>query len=268
MMPHAEADKAPVFSSNHHSSQPFHYSLDDFSVANGDESVNFLAPNFSDTSIDLEVQSSPSNWYAPTSMGIEIPPTPPLCENAYPSSARPLSHSTFPSYRGSAEAHYTIPRPSNTHSHRDIGAYRSPPPSDAGSSPRPAAGLTASASTLPSRLHHTERSLSHDTRITITHKDDDAKPPSPLLHVATRSRSQAVMQVLLRRGVAAIDERDSEGRTALHIAVELGDEVLVRLLLGQGADTQAKDVQGRLALHYAVEKGQCEVVEMLLDHIT
>jgi ankyrin repeat protein len=77
-----------------------------------------------------------------------------------------------------------------------------------------------------------------------------------------------VIQVLLRRGVAAIDERDSEGRTALHIATELGDEVLVRLLLGQGADTRVKDAHGRLALHYAVEKGQCEVVEMLLDHNT
>ena len=62
-----------------------------------------------------------------------------------------------------------------------------------------------------------------------------------------------------------IDDRDAGGRTALHLAAELGDETLVSLLLGQGADSQLRDYRGRLPVYYAVEKGHHEAVELLID---
>jgi ankyrin repeat protein len=74
-----------------------------------------------------------------------------------------------------------------------------------------------------------------------------------------------VIRVLFRRGVVSIDDRDAEGKTALHVAAELGDEALVGLLLDKGASSQLQDYRGRLAVYYAVEKGHHEVVELLLD---
>lgn len=98
-----------------------------------------------------------------------------------------------------------------------------------------------------------------------TRSDAEGQQPEPLLHVAMRSRNRAVVQVLLQRGAVAVDERDVEGRTALHIAAGLGDGAMIGVLLANGADTQARDVRGHLALYYAVEQGHCEVVERLLD---
>ena len=93
-------------------------------------------------------------------------------------------------------------------------------------------------------------------------------PPSsvpPLLHTATRSRNRSVMATLLRHGACSVDERDGQGRTALHVAAELGDEALVLLLLHHGADAQLCDDLGQNALYHAVLAGNNDVLEVLLE---
>ena len=52
----------------------------------------------------------------------------------------------------------------------------------------------------------------------------------------------------------------------LHEAAYYGDETLVRLLIGNGADVTVKDRRGSTPLHKAAESGQKVVVQLLLDH--
>ncbi|KAF2231046.1 ankyrin [Viridothelium virens] len=86
----------------------------------------------------------------------------------------------------------------------------------------------------------------------------------PLLHTAARSRNSRIVETLLRRGVAAVNERDEDGRTALHIAAGLGDETTMSLLLSHGAHPCLRDLRGQNALYIAVSEGHQNVVELLL----
>ncbi|MCG3109180.1 putative ankyrin repeat protein [Metallosphaera sp. J1] len=49
-----------------------------------------------------------------------------------------------------------------------------------------------------------------------------------------------------------VNERDGKGRTPLHMAVDEGDEEMIRYLLRLGADPNARDDQGLTPLHLAV----------------
>jgi ankyrin repeat domain-containing protein 50 len=48
---------------------------------------------------------------------------------------------------------------------------------------------------------------------------------------------------------AYVEAKDSNGRTALHVAARNWHEVVVWLLLEKGADVEAKDDNGWTALH-------------------
>lgn len=69
--------------------------------------------------------------------------------------------------------------------------------------------------------------------------------------------------MLLQHGADAL-RRDSNGSAALHLAAELGNESLVRLLL-QAMDPDVVDYTRRTALQKAVEAEKEEVVELLLS---
>lgn len=106
------------------------------------------------------------------------------------------------------------------------------------------------------------------TSTSSTHEDAPMISSSvqpPLLHVAVHSKNRNTLATLLRHG-ALIDERDLEGRTALHIAAGLGDEVLVSLLLKYGASAEIRDAKGINPLYVAVSEGYNEIVEILLSH--
>jgi ankyrin repeat protein len=51
--------------------------------------------------------------------------------------------------------------------------------------------------------------------------------------------------------------------TALHRAAEFGHDTVVRLMLEEGADVEAKNGNGETALHVAARRGHEAVVQLL-----
>jgi ankyrin repeat protein len=70
-----------------------------------------------------------------------------------------------------------------------------------------------------------------------------------------------VIELLIERG-AGIDAADDRGRTALMIAAERGDAVMVETLMGRGADRDLRDKTGKTARDFA---GNAAVREKLAD---
>jgi ankyrin repeat protein len=73
--------------------------------------------------------------------------------------------------------------------------------------------------------------------------------------------SHALVRLLLNRGFSP-DAR-MNGDTALHIAAELGNTELVRLLVQHGADVSAKNTRGETPLAVATRSGQKAVAPLL-----
>lgn len=77
----------------------------------------------------------------------------------------------------------------------------------------------------------------------------------PLLHIPIENGNEVIVRMLIDSG-ADIDERDSVGgSTALHVAVRSKRENLLRLLVESGADVNAEDDLGRTPLYEAVANG-------------
>ena len=60
------------------------------------------------------------------------------------------------------------------------------------------------------------------------------------MHLAARWGHEAVVRLLVEQG-ADVEARDENGWTVLHWAAEYGHEAVVRLLVEQGADVEARD---------------------------
>ena len=136
-------------------------------------------------------------------------------------------------------------------SHHGLGVHRSPPSTQlALCHPPHTGGLLHNASSL--------EQLSLETGQTL-------EPVEPLLHAAVRSRNRTVVAMLIQRGAVAVNDRDGDGTTALHIATELGDEAIVSLLLDYGADSSARDSRGKDPLFLAVSAGHTGIVDVMLD---
>lgn len=54
-------------------------------------------------------------------------------------------------------------------------------------------------------------------------------------------------------------------KTGLHLAIEMGDSILVALLLGKGSKVHLRDNKGRAALNVAVQTGNKEVLSLLAN---
>jgi ankyrin repeat protein len=85
-----------------------------------------------------------------------------------------------------------------------------------------------------------------------------------VLHRAADSGNVSICRLLLSRG-ADIGIIDLSGKTALHVAVESGNEDTVQAML-QDQDSNVRDTRGRTALFPAVENRDVSVVKLLIDH--
>ncbi|UKZ64975.1 uncharacterized protein TrAtP1_006178 [Trichoderma atroviride] len=126
--------------------------------------------------------------------------------------------------------------------------------------------------------------MSAGAHFDVTHRDSCGRT---LLYKAILSSDKELTELLVKRG-ADINEKDEEGRTALHIAVALAtDNELISafwkppdksrivahlwlrknlcgVLLGLGADASAKTTNGLTVLHIAADAGIYRLIERLV----
>ncbi|MDR2419893.1 MAG: ankyrin repeat domain-containing protein, partial [Puniceicoccales bacterium] len=85
------------------------------------------------------------------------------------------------------------------------------------------------------------------------------------LHIAANMGYTAVARTLLANGVEVNKPRDGDKQTALHFAARYGKNDIVRMLLDKDADVNAQDGFNWTALHIAAKFNHIAVIEALLD---
>jgi hypothetical protein len=74
------------------------------------------------------------------------------------------------------------------------------------------------------------------------------------------------VNIMIERNADIVNERDYELNTPLHFAIFKGNNVIMRLLLQNGADVNAQNVRGDTPLHWAVyPPGNIAAVNTLLE---
>lgn len=87
-----------------------------------------------------------------------------------------------------------------------------------------------------------------------------------ILHLAARNGDGTLFEILLRtKGVELKNARDGQERTPLWVAAQGGHVKIVELLLGTGAENDARNRFKQTPLRMAAQHGHCAVVKMLLE---
>ena len=68
-----------------------------------------------------------------------------------------------------------------------------------------------------------------------------------------------------RKDENLINSKDGHHRTPLHMCASNGNDAIFWQLLSHGANIDAKDEQGATALHRAVDAGNNEICRLMLD---
>jgi uncharacterized protein len=78
---------------------------------------------------------------------------------------------------------------------------------------------------------------------------------------------RAIVEFLLERGAdVSLAARNAQKVTAMHAGASRGGAEIVKMLLGAGADPNARQHGGYVPLHSAAANGDAAVVELLLKH--
>ncbi|OAF69319.1 Ankyrin repeat domain-containing protein 44 [Intoshia linei] len=84
-------------------------------------------------------------------------------------------------------------------------------------------------------------------------------------HLATRAGNLSVVSLILSKSTEQMVICDRKGRSGIHHAASHGHHQMISLLLGQGAEIDAKDKTGMTMLHYACKFGHIDMVKQLID---
>ena len=86
----------------------------------------------------------------------------------------------------------------------------------------------------------------------------------PIHFLATHGLA-AIIDYMLNKSAVDVRLRVEDGRTALHMGIENGHEMVVHRLLANGADPDAATADGRNPLQLALESGNVAITERLLE---
>ncbi|NXY71309.1 IKBZ inhibitor, partial [Glareola pratincola] len=89
-----------------------------------------------------------------------------------------------------------------------------------------------------------------------------------LLHKAVAQGRRALTYALAQRfaSLNKINEKDAENRTALHLAAEKNQHLMVSDLISLGANVNEQDSLGKTPLHLCAENGYLRVLEVLKNY--
>ncbi|KAL6717826.1 hypothetical protein ACLMJK_003911 [Lecanora helva] len=93
---------------------------------------------------------------------------------------------------------------------------------------------------------------------------DDGYEKDSFLHIAASEGHEEILRILIENGVD-VNARCRNCRTALQVAVKLGHYQIAKTLLDLGADMNAKDEDGDTALCLAIRHDETESLRLLLD---
>ncbi|NXD42685.1 IKBZ inhibitor, partial [Copsychus sechellarum] len=112
------------------------------------------------------------------------------------------------------------------------------------------------------QLHREENFLRNIPEEKLLAPDENG---NRLLHKAVAQGRRALTFALAQRfaSLNKIDEKDAEERTALHLAAEKNQHLMVSDLISLGANVNEQDRAGKTPLHLCAENGYLRVLEVL-----
>ncbi|NXA71460.1 IKBZ inhibitor, partial [Thryothorus ludovicianus] len=112
------------------------------------------------------------------------------------------------------------------------------------------------------QLHREENLLRNIPEEKLLAPDENG---NRLLHKAVAQGRRALTFALAQRfaSLNKIDEKDAEERTALHLAAEKNQHLMVSDLISLGANVNEQDSSGKTPLHLCAENGYLRVLEVL-----
>ncbi|KAL8233093.1 hypothetical protein R6Q57_002871 [Mikania cordata] len=127
----------------------------------------------------------------------------------------------------------------------------------------------ADGSTSKKRGENANERSSNDTRpmgpvfSSFIHEEESNELKLDAIHAFAREGDTENLMKCVESGIP-VDIKDSEGRTALHWAVDRGHLETAELLLNRNADVNLKDNDGQTPLHYAAVCERESIAELLV----